>query len=262
MKKKSKQPSEDKSSNSRAVRAIKVILIILGILLLADAAVMAFVVNFNAGILFTALLGAAFAVTGSLFDRMVKIKWLTVGFAAACLLLASLLTFIAVYGQSDNADHTEDAVIVLGAGIHGDKVSVQLAHRLDAAVGYCRKNPQAVVVVSGGQGPDEDITEALAMERYLIERGVPAGRILKEELSTSTHTNLYNSKAILDRFFEDDYKVTVITSSYHIYRAVSVARALGLDCTHVHSDIMWYSLPISFLRECAAVIRLWIFGAK
>lgn len=232
-----------------------------GVLLIADAAAMAFIVNFNAGIIFTALLGAVLAGIGAFFNRIKKIKWLSACFAAAFLMLAALLTFITVYGQNDTADYREEAVIVLGAGLRGEQVSSQLARRLDAAVSYCGKNPEAVVVVSGGQGADEDITEALAMERYLTEMGIPASRIIREEASDSTHTNLANSKAILDEKLSGAYRVTVITSNYHIYRASMTAQALGLDCTHVHSGIAWYSIPVSFLRECAAVIRLWLLGA-
>lgn len=83
----------------------------------------------------------------------------------AFLIWFILLSFIAIYGKVDNVIYKEDAVIVLGCGIRGKNVSAILSYRLDKAVEYYRKNQNAVIVVSGGQGPQEEITEAEAMER-------------------------------------------------------------------------------------------------
>lgn len=238
----------------------KYALIVLGVLTLVYSIVMAFAENLSSGIVLVALFALFLAALGVFFEKIFKIKWLLICIIAALSLLFVFMGFIAVYGQCDNADHTEDAVIVLGCGIDGDKVSPQLARRLDRAVEYCKKNPGAVVVVSGGKGPQENVSEASAMEKYLVERGIPADRILKEEKSVSTYTNLVNSKEILDNYFEKDYKVTVITSSYHIYRADMIAKKAGLDCTRVHADTPLYSMPVRYFRECAGVIHLWLFG--
>ena len=117
----------------------------------------------------------------------------------------------------------------------------------------------AVMIVSGGQGAQETVTEALAMERYLIEKGISANRIIREEYSVSTRTNLNNSKKILDEIFDYDYSVALITSDYHVYRASEYAQSAGLNCNHAHADIEWYSAPMRYLRECAAIIKLWLF---
>src|SRR5699024_8835907 len=104
---------------------------------------------------------------------------------------------VAFYGRRDNSSYDEDVIIVLGCGIRGDMVSDQLARRLDAAIRYHTQNPDAMILVSGGQGPQESVTEALAMETYLIAGGIPSDKIIKEESSTSTYSNLLFSKEIL-----------------------------------------------------------------
>ena len=137
---------------------VKSILIAAGILLFIDALIMTFMTNFNAGIIITALVAAALVIVGVYFEKILRIKWLISCIVVVTLLLIVEITFIAVYGRNDNADYNEDAVIVLGAGIKGEEVSGQLAYRLDKAVEYCNKNPDAVIVVSGGQGADELIS--------------------------------------------------------------------------------------------------------
>ena len=109
----------------------------------------------------------------------------------------AIVSFIAVYGQYDNADYNEDAVIVLGAGINGDKVTYPLKVRLDKAIEYHKLNPDALIVVTGGQGFQETVTEAYAMEKYLVQNGVEASKIIKEEKATSTNENMRFSKKLL-----------------------------------------------------------------
>lgn len=137
-----------------------------------------------------------------------------------------------------------------GAGLDGEAVTPQLENRLEAAYAYHLRNPDAPVVVSGGQGDGEAISEALAMERWLISRGVPADRILREEASTSTYENLTNAKALLDERSARPCRVALVTSGYHVYRASRPAKAAGLDASHLHADAEWYALPVRMLREC------------
>jgi uncharacterized SAM-binding protein YcdF (DUF218 family) len=134
-----------------------------------------------------------------------------------------------------------------------------LQYRLDKAIEYFSKNPNVIIIVSGAQGPGEDITEALAMERYLKARGIPEEHIIKEEQSTSTLENCTYSKQILDAYFPAGYRAAVITNKFHIYRTVMVAKRVGLPVTHIGAFIQWYNYSITYLREFAAVMKLWIF---
>lgn len=239
------------------MKLIKYALLAVGVLLLAYTAVLAVIANFNAGVIITAAVSVVLILYGAFFDRLRTIKWLARVFVIGLGALACLTAFIAIYGRADNVTYTEDAVIVLGAGIRGEQVTLPLAYRLDKAVEYSKKNPDAVIVVSGGQGFQEDIPEALAMERYLISKGVGEERIVREENSTSTYTNFTYSKEILDQLFDGDYKTAFITNNFHIYRATLTAKAAGLDSTHYHAKIQWYLIPVSYLRECAAVMKTW-----
>jgi len=242
-------------------KIFKHLLLLAGALLLINTAIMAVVANFNSGVIFSVILSIILILCGIYFDLLTKVKWMIYTTITAFSLLIALVLFITIYGIADNVTYNEDAIIVLGAGINGETVTKPLAERLNKAVEYHSKNPNAVIVVSGGQGFQETITEALAMERYLIAGRIPKEKIIKEEKSTSTYTNLFNSKEILDELFANTpYKITLITNNFHIYRAVRVAKTVGFDCTHYHAGIKWYAIPMSYLRECVAVVKVWIMG--
>ena len=169
-----------------------------GMLVLLYAAVLSFFVRLASGLLLTALLGAVLLLTGMFYKPLKKRKWPLGLLCAAYALLLAFVLFPALYSRNDTVTYDEDVLIVLGAGLDGEAVTPQLENRLEAAYAYHLRNPDAPVVVSGGQRDGEAISEALAMERWLISRGVPADRILREEASTSTYENLTNAKALLD----------------------------------------------------------------
>ena len=232
-----------------------------GIIVLLYGIVTAFLMNFNSGIVMVLLLGGALTAAGALYAgwRKYAVFRAVLRAAAVMIFIFGLSGFIALYGGADNAAGTERAVIVPGAGINGEKVSGQPERRLAAAAEYCLKNREAVVVVSGGQGPQESITEALAMERYLVEAGIEKERILREEDSASTRENMVNSKRILDEYFGGEaYDTVIITSGYHVYRAQRQAERAGLECRHIHAGLAWYEAPVRYIMECAAVVKEWI----
>ena len=107
------------------------------------------------------------------------------GFLAAFLVVFPLM----LRGALDPPAPGADAVVVLGAGVRGDRVSQTLAYRLDAALSYAQDNPDALVIVSGGQGPGENLPEAEAMANYLMAAGLPPDRLVLEDGSTSTEEN-------------------------------------------------------------------------
>ena len=227
-------------------------------------AILSVMSNFNAGIIMIFALGGLFIVYSLFYDRLRHyaaarvIKWLV---AAALCFEAILVGFIAYSGVHDNVRYNEDAVIVLGAGIHGDRVSLPLKRRLDKALEYHEKNPEAVIVVTGGKGFQETVTEAEAMEKYLLGKGVAPECIVKEEKATSTNENMRFTKEILDSRLDKAYSVAVITNNFHIYRGVCIAKNEGFtDVTHLHAGLEWYNLMPCYLRETLAVLKLWILG--
>ena len=243
---------------------IKIVLLIIGAMLFLNATILALITNFNFGIIITLAFGLAFMLYGIYFDKINEItkvgvfKWVEYIVFAGCLFLICIITFIAIYGQIDTVTYKEDAVIVLGAGIRGETVTLPLAYRLDKAIEYVNKNPKSIIVVSGGQGFQEEISEALAMEKYLVNKGVSKEKIIREEQATSTYENFIYSKVILDKIFDRPYKTALITNDFHIYRATQISKIVELDSTHYHAELEWYTVPLNYLRESVAVLKLWL----
>ncbi|WP_410586584.1 YdcF family protein [Amycolatopsis sp. lyj-23] len=179
-----------------------------------------------------------------------------VGIAAvlACyfgFLFLSLLVYSVVYSRIGRRSGF-DAVIVLGCGLAGERVPPLLAGRLDRAIRlHDREAKPPLLVVSGGKGSGETVTEAEAMHAYLRDRGVPDGRIVREDRAGTTEENLRFSAALLPAGAR---RVVVVTSNYHVFRAAVECRRLGLPFHATGSPTARYFLPSALLREFAALI--------
>ncbi len=241
----------------------RIVLFIIGTILEINGILLTLRSNFNLGNLMTLGLGAIFLAYGIWFERVNKSfpKWLKIALSAMLCGVIGFSGFLLCFGFSDNVDYKEDAIIVLGAAVHGDVPSVTLKGRLNKAVEYYEKNPDVVIIVSGGMGPQENVTEAYAMEKYLVSKGVPKEKIFKEERATSTYENFLFSKEILDGYFFESYTIAFITNEYHVYRAGGIAKKAGFkDVTHFHSNTLWHSVVTGTLRECLAVVKFWVLG--
>ncbi|MBR2893708.1 MAG: YdcF family protein [Clostridia bacterium] len=241
-------------------KTVKILSIIAGSLLLGNTALMSVIANFNIGLLPVAALGVLLLLYGIFFDRLPckRLVHCFVGTVLAVLIIFG--SFLAAYGRNDNADYNEKTVIVLGCGIRGERVSVGLAKRLDKAAEYHKENPKAMIIVSGGQGPQEDISEALAMKRYLVAKGIDEDKIIMEDKSTSTITNFRYSREIMEKEGMSLSSVVFVTNGYHVYRAASYAKAEGfLEVSHLGTDIIWYTIPMNYMREMLAVVKMWVF---
>ena len=153
-------------------------------------------------------------------------------------------------------------VIVLGAGVNGTEPSLTLQERINAAYDYLRANPEAIAVLSGGQGPNEDMTEAACMYRELTEMGIPGSRLLLEERSTSTMENLTFSLDILEaETGTRPTKLGLVSSEYHIFRATRFAGELGLEATGIPAKTTWVPLRVNYyLREVVALWKYLVLG--
>ena len=147
-----------------------------------------------------------------------------------------------------------DYVIIHGAGLSGgEKLTKLLAERVDKAMLVYRKDPTPPYLIpSGGRGGDEKISEAEAMKRYMIEHGIPEEHILAEDMSATTFENLANSKKIIDARGGRCY-TALVTSNYHVYRALRYCRKVGLKCTGIGSHVAFYYWPSALIREYIAV---------
>lgn len=158
-----------------------------------------------------------------------------------------------------------DLVIVLGAGLRGTTPSLTLKHRLDTTVDYVKKtNYDGKIIVSGGQGPGEDITEAEAMKTYLINEGLDENRIIKEDRSTSTSENLIYSKEVirneLNHGVSDGFNTTIITTDFHAMRSNMLAKRNGYENIKLYtSNTEWYLIPNMYVREFFAFAKSIVF---
>ncbi len=237
---------------------LKSIIFILGSFITVNGISLFFTSNINIGHFLTVILGAIVVVTALVFERLSTL--LRVLLISVICIAVILPTFLILYGKRDNVTYREDAVVVLGAGVRGTTPSRTLKSRLEKAVKYHTKNPDAVILVSGGQGPQEDITEAEAMRIYLVEHGVDPDKIIKEEKSTSTYENFNFSKEILDRHFTNNYNIAFITNDYHIFRSRLYAKqATFKNATHLHASTRLSYLLSGSLRECLTVIKYIVF---
>lgn len=161
-----------------------------------------------------------------------------------------------------NIDMNQDVdyVIILGAGLNGDKISKRLEGRLQKGLNYLKQNQTVKVIVSGGQGKDELISEAEAMGRYLTNRGIDNHRIMYEDKSTSTIENIHFSKKIMNTIsVKKKLKVLIVTSDYHMFRAKMIGRKLGLQSFGISSESPIGQRINYLIREYFAVIKDWIY---
>ena len=146
-------------------------------------------------------------------------RTLAVLLVLGALLFVFLETEVIYWSETDN-ESAVTGVIVLGAGVNGREPSLTLRVRLEAALEYIADKPDIPIVVSGSQGPDEEIGEALCMADWLIAHGVDESRILIEDQADNTRENIAFSKKML---FENGYDTTaqfaVVSSDYHLCRA-------------------------------------------
>ena len=155
-----------------------------------------------------------------------------------------------------------DFIVVHGAGLQGDEPTPLLRGRLDKAYElWDRQGRRAIIIVSGGRGSDEIVSEAAAMRGYLVnKRGVPESAIMDEDRSTSTMENVINSKAMMDAHWTKmraghPYRAALVTSDFHVFRACEYARNTGLNADGVASHTRGYYWPAAFIREFVAISR-------
>ncbi|MFI9488495.1 YdcF family protein [Promicromonospora sp. NPDC052451] len=248
------------------MRLAKILWVVVGAVLIVDALFVLVTVSLNSGVIATFGLGVLYLCYGLYRDRIggtaQRGPFRRVDALVVTVSVLMLLFFvsIAAHGRTDTTSHQEDAVVVLGTALKGEEVTPSLRSRLDVAVEYSSANPEAVIVVAGGQGPGESITEALAMERYLLSHGVPGDRIIREDRSTSTYENFVLAKSLLDARFDTDYTTVFITSDYHVYRAGEIAQGAGVGGTHAHADTPWHQIPVDYVRELMAITKLVLTG--
>ncbi|WP_235846461.1 YdcF family protein [Neobacillus drentensis] len=176
-------------------------------------------------------------------------------FVALGLIYIGILQFkISQYSHKE-APNNVDYLIVLGARVKGTVPSLSFASRINAAAEYLKNNKDTFVIASGGKGPGEDISEAESIRRELIKQGINKNRIILENQSTDTYENINFSKKLIPKGAA--YGL-VVTNTFHLYRAVSIARDYGLDVQGLPAETPWIAVVKSYSREYLAITKFYL----
>ena len=188
-----------------------------------------------------------FRIWGPLFIFIsISIIYLSVSF----LIFMIYTLFLQIVPKKRDFDY----VIIHGAGLlDGSRVSKLLSDRIDKAIDVYHKDPTPPILIpSGGQGSNETVSEAKAMGDYIAQKGIPQDKIILEDKSATTLENLINSKKIIKER-GDGFYIALVTSNYHVYRALRHCRKIGLKCTGIGSRVAFYYWPSALIREYIAV---------
>ncbi len=240
------------------MKVLRMICLVAGSFLVLDTLIVCCLSNYNLGVILPAVLGLPLLLLGLFWGRMDAGFWLflrrlmLICYGLGCLFLLFLGSLM--LRAMDRGEHDDyDALIVLGAAVHGDRVTWVLSNRLDTAYDYAVAHPNTTLVVSGGQGDGESVTEASAMAGYLARKGIDPSRILLEDKATSTAENFAFSKKIIDEQLGKDASIGFVTTRFHVYRAGRVAQKGGIQARGIGAPDVWYLAINNFLRECVGI---------
>jgi uncharacterized SAM-binding protein YcdF (DUF218 family) len=257
------KPFDKASANGRGKWAC----VALGLLLVADAVFLMVQDVFSLGVTLPFVIGVALLALGLQWvpahrwldarpGRRIAWRWMWLGVLIWAFSVAGFWAVLALAGSEPAGATAPAAIVVLGSGAPKGKASPVLAARLDLALQQAAHYPQAVVVVSGGVDFGETRSEAQVMGDYLREAGLPAGRIVQEEKSSSTEQNLLFSKPLLaQRGVSPAQPVQLVTSDFHTLRARWIARSAGYgQVSLAGAPTPLYVRYNAWLREYFAVL--------
>lgn len=154
---------------------------------------------------------------------------------------------------------SDGTVIVLGCKVNGTRPSLSLERRLDKAAEYLTEHKDAMCIVTGNKGSDEEISEAQCMEDYLILAGIDKDRIIKEDKAKNTRQNMAYSKEIIESRGLDP-RVVIITNGFHEYRACLIAKGLGIEAYPCAARSVYTVLPAQYIRELMSILNQLLFA--
>lgn len=192
------------------------------------------------------------------WTKAVKLLLLLVilGVVGFCALVGYVCYLENEEAKSGVPNEKSDAIIVLGAQVLASgEPSVQLSLRLQAALDAYRASP-TLIITCGAQGGDEPRPEADVMKDWLVAQGVPAEDVLVENTSFNTRQNIRNAIKLLDG--RNASRITLITSDYHLPRAMALARDEGLTAMGIGSMTRQEYWVKNHTREALAWVKYWM----
>jgi len=256
----------NKNRGNRLIEGFKILLYVIGILSIGYYIVILSFLGFRKDF---SLIWPMIAVMSLVVNLMIKrVQCSTfahkaiVGNLLLCAFAFGILVFSVVeFKIICCANHTPksnaDYMIVLGAQVRKTTITRVLKARLDSAYEYLAENENTKVIVSGGKGPDEDISEAEAMRAYLVEKGIAEERIIMEDKSTDTAQNIEFSKKLM----EENKSVVIVTSGFHLYRGLGIAKKQGIEQVEgLGASTVPFLVVNYYVRECFGVIKDSVIG--
>lgn len=240
-------------------RIVNLIVLILGLAMIAYYIALGVAVRFGQSLQFLWLLAGLACILRFFYWNHVykrdqyppmKIIWVL-----RIAVLLALGFFLAVEGVIFAAGLSAppqglDYIVVLGAKVNGREPSGALRNRIEVAREYLESNPDTMAVLSGGQGSDEEISEAQCMFERLTAAGIDPARLVLEDQSTDTSENLLFSRALIP----ESANVGLVTNNFHIFRSLALARGISWQVSGIPVATSWISIPHYFMREFIGVL--------
>lgn len=198
-----------------------------------------------------------------LFRGRAAVRTVSVAVTAVIALLVLLflaVSVVMVCNATRTTTETNVTLLVPGAKVKGDRPTLMLQGRLEAAVRFLNEHPTVPCVVSGGQGEDEMCSEAQVMYEYLLEAGIAPDRLFVEDTSVNTFENMqYTYDVIRQNGLSE--QVVIATQEFHQFRCAQYAREAALQPVGTATcGTPWYFFLCYWVREFAGICRMWILG--
>ncbi|NLB19253.1 MAG: YdcF family protein [Clostridium sp.] len=199
----------------------------------------------------------------SLGRKVFKIlRWILFILISLFIVTFIILEGLIYYHGHKKPEKEADILIILGARLYGEKPSPALMRRIDAGYTYLTQFEDSLVIVSGGTGDGAPISEALAMKRELMNRGIDEARILLEDQSTNTYENITFSQKILEmnqaKLPKDEITFGVVTNSFHVFRGKLIAMQAGLDAVGIPAKTPPTTRLKGYVREYFGILKYFL----
>ncbi len=200
-----------------------------------------------------------------IYGFLLKKKWRKCIIALTVLLCLGFALFLAmeipvIVDSFGDDDVDADYIIVLGAGVNGSVPSLSMVNRMTPTIEYMESHPDCVAILTGGQGEGENLSEAQAMFDYLTARGISPAQLIMEDKATSTEENLKFSFDIIGEQL-DSATIAVVSSEYHLHRAKTMAKMLGVEVYGIPGRTSYPVLMTNyFIREAFGMVHLYVYG--
>ncbi len=205
------------------------------------------------------VLGAIFIAGALFYDTFVNsertptriLRYIVV--LGTCLWLLACLCLL-IYGNAGKPSYTEDVLIIMG-GSDDSKPTKSIEKRMDIAVEYLKTNPYAYVVISGESSMGV-VTEADVMVNYLRNHEIDQSRIIRSTKADNLKEKIKQIKKLIDSRIDGEYRCITITNASRALRTQLIARRCGLRTNIVGVKSDFLRLPVTYMHETLALIRL------